>query len=255
MKSYLLVGAHGRRPLWSPRVKIQAPKLRSQVLKTMSWKSYPKISQAPKLRSQVLKIMSWKPYPKISQVYLPGRPALPVRQTDIVDEEKLSEKWLLITSLSGCSLEQKLPSSVTDSPDRTRPVTPFFTSAIPGLRSALECPNLNFAHRLRTGNSALRLAPGPLCDGPELRHGRTHGRSEFIYKIGMLFNIKSWIIPAFVSSSFLKKPLILILTFQFSFWQVLWVQVWARFLQFLNPVVLVLTRFFNFNNLLVWFKI
>jgi hypothetical protein len=48
--------------------------------------------------------MSWKPYPKISQVFLPGRPALPVRQTDIVDEEKLSEKWLLITSLSGCSL-------------------------------------------------------------------------------------------------------------------------------------------------------
>jgi hypothetical protein len=114
----------------------------------MSWKSYPKISQAPKLRSQVLKTMSWKPYPKISQVFLPGRPAC---QTDIVDEEKLSKKWLLITSLSGCSLEQKLPSSVTDSPDRTRPVTPFF-------RSALECP---FAHRLGTGNSALRLAPGP----------------------------------------------------------------------------------------------
>ncbi len=63
-------------------VKIQAPKLRSQVLKTMSWKSYAKISQAPKLRSQVLKTMSWKPYPKISQVFLPARPALPVRQTD-----------------------------------------------------------------------------------------------------------------------------------------------------------------------------
>jgi hypothetical protein len=44
--------------------------LRSQVLKTMSWKPYPKISQAPKLRSQVLKTMSWKPYPKISQVFL-----------------------------------------------------------------------------------------------------------------------------------------------------------------------------------------
>ncbi len=51
-------------------VKIQAPKLKSQVLKTMSWKPYPKISQAPKLRSQVLKNMSWKPYPKISQVFL-----------------------------------------------------------------------------------------------------------------------------------------------------------------------------------------
>jgi hypothetical protein len=102
---------------------------------------------------------------------LPGRPALPVRQTDIVDQEKLSEKWRLITSLSGCSLEQKLPSSVTDSPDRTRPVTPFFTSAIPGLRSALECLNLissnSFAHRLGTGNFALRLTPGPVCDGPE----------------------------------------------------------------------------------------
>ncbi len=51
-------------------VKIQAPKLRSQVLKTMSWKPYPKISQAPKLKSQVLTTMSWKPYPKISQVFL-----------------------------------------------------------------------------------------------------------------------------------------------------------------------------------------
>ncbi len=90
------MGARGRRPLWSPcvksrsqnwdptswksrlksfqvsiletaSVKIQAPKLRSQVLKTMSWKPYPKISQAPKLRSQVPKTMSWKPYPKSSQ--------------------------------------------------------------------------------------------------------------------------------------------------------------------------------------------
>jgi hypothetical protein len=32
-----------------------------------------------------------------------------------------------------------LPNSVTDSPDWTRPGTLFFTSAIPGLRSALEC--------------------------------------------------------------------------------------------------------------------
>ncbi len=39
-------------------VKIQAPKLRSQVLKTMSWKPYFKISQAPKLSSQVLKTIS-----------------------------------------------------------------------------------------------------------------------------------------------------------------------------------------------------
>jgi hypothetical protein len=51
------------------------------------------------------------------------------------------------------------------------PVTPFLTSAIPGLRSALECPNLissnSFAHRLGTGNFALRLPPGP--DRPERR--------------------------------------------------------------------------------------
>jgi len=51
------------------------------------------------------------------------------------------------------------------------PVTPFLTSAIPGLRSALECPNLissnSFAHRLGTGNFALQLMPGPVCDGPE----------------------------------------------------------------------------------------
>ncbi len=97
--------------------------------------------------------------------------------------QKLSEKWLLITSLSGCSLEQKLPSSVTHSPDRTRHGTPFLTSAIPGLRSALECRNLissnSFAHRLGTGNSALRLVPGPVGLKPELRQGR----SEFIYKM------------------------------------------------------------------------
>jgi len=97
--------------------------------------------------------------------------------------QKLSEKWLLITSLSGCSLEQKLPSSVTHSPDGTRPGTPFLTSVIPGLRSTLECRNLissnSFAHRLGTGNFALRLAPGPVGLKPELRQGR----NESIYKI------------------------------------------------------------------------
>jgi hypothetical protein len=91
--------------------------------------------------------------------------------------QKLSKKWLLIISLSGCSPEQKLPSSVTHSPDRTRPGTPFFTSAIPGLRSALECHNLissnSFAHRLGIGNSALRLTPGPIGLKPELRQGRS----------------------------------------------------------------------------------
>jgi hypothetical protein len=50
-------------------------------------------------------------------------------------------------------------------------------SAIPGLRSALECRNLissnSFAHRLGTGNSALRLAPGPVGLKPELRQGRS----------------------------------------------------------------------------------
>jgi hypothetical protein len=105
--------------------------------------------------------------------------------------QKLSEKWLLITSLSGCSLEQKLPSSVTHSPDWTRPGTPFLTSAIPGLRSTLECRNLissnSFAHRLGTGNSALRLAPGPVGLKPELRQGR----SEFIYKMGLTLSSTS----------------------------------------------------------------
>jgi len=42
--------------------------------------------------------------------------------------------------------------------------TRFLTSAILGLRSVLECPNLissnSFAHRLGTRNSALRLASG-----------------------------------------------------------------------------------------------
>jgi len=60
---------------------------------------------------------------------------------------------------------------------------PFLTSAIPGLHSTLECRNLissnSFAHRLGTGNSALRLAPGPVGLKPELRQGR----SELIYKI------------------------------------------------------------------------
>jgi hypothetical protein len=37
----------------------------------------------------------------------------------------------------------------------------------------------SFAHRLGTGNSALRLAPGPVGLKPELRDGR----SEFIYNI------------------------------------------------------------------------
>jgi len=91
--------------------------------------------------------------------------------------QKLSKKWLMITSLGGCSPEQKLPSSVKHSPDRTRLSTPFFTSAIPGLRSTLECCNLissnSFAHRLGTGNSALWLAPGPVGLKPELRQGRS----------------------------------------------------------------------------------
>ncbi len=66
----------------------------------------------------------------------------------------------------------------------TGPFTPFLMSAIPGLRSALECPNLisynSFAHRLGTGNSALRLTPGPVCDGPE----RTFRRLNIARTIG-----------------------------------------------------------------------
>ncbi len=73
-----LVGARGRRPLWSPYVKSRSqhwdltswkshPKVfrfrswKPRVWKSMSWKPYLKISQAPKLRSQVSKTMSWKP--------------------------------------------------------------------------------------------------------------------------------------------------------------------------------------------------
>jgi hypothetical protein len=55
---------------------------------------------------------------------------------------------------------------------------------IPGLRSALECPNLissnSFAHRLGTGNSALRLAPGPVGLNAELSHGRTDVMNLYI---------------------------------------------------------------------------
>jgi len=50
-------------------------------------------------------------------------------------------------------------------------------STILGLCSALECPNLissnSFAHKLGTRNFALRLTPGPVCDGPKLRHRRS----------------------------------------------------------------------------------
>jgi hypothetical protein len=125
-------------PVWNPGPKIEIPHPENHVLKVFrfrswkprvwksrpqswdpkSWKPCPKISQAPKLRSQVLKTMSWKPYPKISQA---PKSAGPVSRPP----------W-------------GVPGS------------------IPGLRSALECPNLissnSFAHRLGTGNSALRLA-------------------------------------------------------------------------------------------------
>ncbi len=64
---------HVKPPMWNPG---------SQNWDPTSWKSRPKSFQvsvletasvkiqAPKLRSQVLKTMSWKPYPKISQVFL-----------------------------------------------------------------------------------------------------------------------------------------------------------------------------------------
>ncbi len=64
------MGAHGQRPLWSPCVKS-----RSQNWDPTSWKSHLKSFQvsvletasvkiqAPKMRSQVLKTMSWKPAP------------------------------------------------------------------------------------------------------------------------------------------------------------------------------------------------
>jgi hypothetical protein len=167
-------------PVWNPGPKIEIPHPENHVLKVFRfrswkprvWKSRPQSwdpkSWKPCPENHILKFPRpeswdpkfWKPCPENHILKSPrsfclaALPCLSDRQTDIVDEEKLSEKWLLITSLSGCSLEQKLSSSVTDSPDRTRLVTPFF-------RSALECPNLNFAYRLGTGNSALRLAPGP----------------------------------------------------------------------------------------------
>ncbi len=104
------MGAHGRRPLWSPgvksksqnwdptswksrlksfqvsiletaSVKIQAPKLRSQVLKTMSWKPYPKISQAPKSAGPISRPLRVLPGPShshslrpLSTKLLSGRP-------------------------------------------------------------------------------------------------------------------------------------------------------------------------------------
>jgi hypothetical protein len=76
-----------------------------------------------------------------------------------------------------------LPNSVTHSPDRTQPGTPFLTSTIPGLHSALECRNLissnSFAHRLGIGNSALRLVPGPVGLKLELRHCAKNHQSNW----------------------------------------------------------------------------
>jgi hypothetical protein len=96
-------------------------KSRSQNWDPTSWKSRPKIFQvsvletasvkiqAPKLRSQVLKIMSWKSYPKISQVFLAGRPALPVSQTDSL--RSAVECPNLISSNSFAHWEQEIPPS------------------------------------------------------------------------------------------------------------------------------------------------
>jgi hypothetical protein len=83
----------------------------------------------------------------------------------------------------------------------TGPVTPFLTSAISGLRSALECPNLissnSFAHRLGTGNSALRLARGPVCDGPELRHRQTNRQTNAITIIDLVLHIVKDVVVVF----------------------------------------------------------
>jgi len=50
---------------WKPSWKSCPQSFQVSILETASVKI-----QAPKLRSQVLKTMSWKPYPKISQVFL-----------------------------------------------------------------------------------------------------------------------------------------------------------------------------------------
>jgi len=72
-------------------VKIQAPKLRSQVLKTMSWKPYPKIFQAPKLKSQVLKTMSWN-FPGLFGSWKPGVQTLGLQKLRIPCPENHVQK-------------------------------------------------------------------------------------------------------------------------------------------------------------------
>jgi hypothetical protein len=146
-------------PVWNPGPKIEIPHLENHVLKVFrfrfwkprvwksrpqswdpkSWKPCPEnhILKAPKLRSQVLKTMSWK-FPK--SFCLAALTYLSDRQTDIVDNFPQCVIW---------SKSCRAPSQTV----RTRPD--------PSPRSALECPNLNFAHRLGIGNSTLRLAPGP----------------------------------------------------------------------------------------------
>ncbi len=168
-------------------VKIQAPKLRSQVLKTMSWKPYPKISKAPKLRSQILKTMSWKPYPKISQAPKSAGPGPVSLLWQTRPDTPTAGDWLIGSAGPG-------PVGLLW---RTRPGTPIVVeSAGPnpvGLNAELGNhrsferklseqkirawkPQIFWKKILKTG----RAKP----DECETRaSSRTNWRSEFIYKI------------------------------------------------------------------------
>ncbi len=106
---------------WFP---IHVLKIMCQNWDPTSWKSHPKSFQvlvletasvqiqAPKLRSQVLKTMSWKPYPKISQVFLGlGNPECKLQ---------VSKNWgsHLLKIMS-----KKFPGLGLGNPHRVRPKT------------------------------------------------------------------------------------------------------------------------------------
>ncbi len=184
--------------MWNPGPKIEIPHPENHVLKVFRfrswkprvWKSRPQSwdpkSWKPCLENHILKfprpqswdLKSWKPCLENHILKFP-------RSFCLAALPCLSDKhcrWR--KTLRKVTADNFLQWVFSDSPDRTRPVTPFFTSTIPGLRSALECPNLissnSFAHRLGTGNSALRLASGLGGLAPKLRQGRTDERTDYV---------------------------------------------------------------------------
>ncbi len=173
-------------PVWNPGPKIEIPHPENHVLKVFRFRSWkPRVWKS---RPQSWDPKSWKPCPENHILKFP-RP------------QRVSGRS--VAHRGGCQAGPGRPDG---------PGHPFLTSAILGLRSVLECPNLissnSFAHRLGAGNSALRLpsawrfpertavAVPVLVRLPrkEWRVGQTNGQtSEFIYKIIAPECMLSWL--------------------------------------------------------------